>query len=430
MMTRATSRRGIAMASALLGGLTCGLVVADVPGVPPADRVAVLVSARKAVDQGVEYLVGTQRPDGAWEAFGRPHPAITALAVKAVAQHPRYGPNHPAAVRGIEYVLQFARSDGGIYVEGEGHNNYHTSVALMALASMDRGRFHDQVRGAQTYLKSIQWDEEDGHEHASNWYGGQGYGKHKRPDLSNTQLMLEALHQSGLPADDPAYKKAMLFISRCQMLGTTNDQEFAKGTDDGGFIYSPCNGGESKAGVESVDDTSRLRSYGSMTYAGFKSMLYARVDRDDERVRRAVEWIRRNYTLDQNPNMPAAQAQEGLYYYYHVFAKAMHAWGEETFLDAGRRPHQWRLELCAALAERQRPDGSWVNEEDRWYEGNPHLVTSYSVLALQTALDSPVPAGKNRAEDGGSRAANAKPGDTPVPGDAKPSSERPAVRKE
>ena len=34
----------------------------------------------------------------------------------------------------------------------------------------------------------------------------------------------------------------------------------------------------------------------------------------------------------------------------------------------------------------QRQDGSWVNLKDRWFEGNPHLVTAYAVLAMQTAL--------------------------------------------
>ena len=123
-----------------------------------------------------------------------------------------------------------------------------------------------------------------------------------------------------------------------------------------------------------------------MTYAGFKSMLYAKVDRNDVRVRRAVDWIRRHYTLDHNPNMPHAQSKEGLYYYYHVFARAMRAWGDETIRDADGVPHEWREELCKKLLSLQRDDGSWANEEDRWFEGNPHLVTAYSVLALQTSL--------------------------------------------
>ncbi len=341
-----------------------------------------------AIDRGLSYLAASQRPDGGWEAFGRSHPAVTALVVKCFLQDAGYGPNHPVARRGISRLLRYVQPDGGIYVPGEGMRNYHTSVALMALAATKDPAHAETIVNAQNFLKKLQWDGGEGHETSSNWYGGQGYGRHKRPDLSNTQMMLEALKQSGLPAEDPVYEKAMVFIRRCQMLGETNDQTFAD-RGDGGFIYTPVGGGESKAGIEIVEGGPRLRSYGSMTYAGFKSMLYANVDREDVRVRRALDWIRRYYDLDHNPNMPHAQSRQGLYYYYHVFARALHAWGEQVIVDAQGMPHRWREELCERVLSLQREEGLWVNEADRWYEGNPHLVTAYAILAMQTAIDEP-----------------------------------------
>ncbi len=348
----------------------------------------VRTTAQASIDRGLRYLAGTQRPDGAWEAFDKPNPAITALAVKALTQGHGFGPKHPAVRRGLAFLLRFVQEDGGIYVPDSGMRNYHTSVALMALAATRDAAHTETIRKAQAFLKKLQWDGGEGHETSSSWYGGQGYGRHKRPDLSNTQLMLEALHQSGLSADDPVYQKAMVFVSRCQMLGETNDQAFAKGSSDGGFVYTPVAGGESKAGTKMDDETPRLRSYGSMSYAGFKSLLYAHVDRNDVRVRQAVDWIKRHYTLSTNPNMPDEQSQQGLYYYYYIFAKAMQAWGAEELTDDHGVPRRWRAELIETLVARQRDDGSWVNDSDRWYEGNPHLVTSYAVLALQTALTS------------------------------------------
>ncbi len=340
-----------------------------------------------AVRKGLAFLVAGQQPDGGWAVSGKSNPAVTALVIKALAQDKDYGPKHPAVRRGLEYVMTFAHPDGGIYVKDEGQNNYHTSVALMALASMKNPALVKTIKEAQDYLKKLQWDEGEGYENSNPWYGGQGYGSGKRPDLSNTQMMLEALNESGLSLDDPAYKKALVFVQRCQMLGKTNDQPFARESTDGGFVYSPANAGESKAGTETVDaGEPRLRTYGSMTYAGFKSMLYAKVDRDDPRVKAAVEWIRRYYTLEHNPNMPGEQSKQGLYYYYHVFARAMQAWGEETITDGHGAPHRWRAELCEKLLSLQHADGSWYNEADRWMEGNPHLVTAYSILALQTAL--------------------------------------------
>ncbi len=351
---------------------------------------AVAVRANDAVAKALAYLAASQAADGGWEVSGKSHPAVSALVVKALAQDPKYGPNHPAVKRGLEYVLKFAQPDGGIYREEDGHKNYHTSVALMMLATMKDTADRKAITSAQDFLKKLQWDEEEGYEKDSPWYGGQGYGRGKRPDLSNTQMMIEALHESGLPADDPAYKKALVFIERCQMLGKTNDQAFAKGSEDGGFVYTPANGGESMAGTETIGERPQLRTYGTMTYAAFKSMLYAKVDRDDPRVKGAVDWIRRNYTLDHNPNMPGEQSKQGLYYYFFVFGKAMSAWGEETITDAAGVRHPWRNELTGALLSLQRKDGSWYNEADRWMESNPYLVTAYAVLTLQTIMNQPM----------------------------------------
>ncbi len=337
-----------------------------------------------AIANAMGFLKAAQMPDGGWPAFDKSDPAITALVTKAFAQDKNYGPANPVTQRGFKRVLEAAQDDGGIYLPEQGLRNYYTSVGVMALALSDEPDAKAAVAKAKGFLVGLQWDEGEGYSPSQVFYGGAGYGHDKRPDLSNTQMMLEALHDSGLSPENPVYKKAMVFISRCQMLPETNDQPFAA-YGDGGFIYSPANGGESKAGTETVDGHERLRSYGSMTYAGLKSMIYARVDHQDPRVRHAMEWIQKHYTLDQNPNMPAAQAEQGLYYFYHTFAKALAAYGEPVIVDAEGRRHNWREELCTKLLSLQRKDGSWVNEADRWWESNPYLVTAYSVLALQEA---------------------------------------------
>ena len=122
-----------------------------------------------------------------------------------------------------------------------------------------------------------------------------------------------------------------------------------------------------------------VRSAGAMTYGGLKTFLYAGVDRNDLRVKAAVGRIKRHYTLGENPGM----GQSGQYYYYHTFAKAMDALGEDHFEDAKAVKHDWRRELFEALKKRQKADGSWANAGDKAFgEANPDLATAFAVLTL------------------------------------------------
>ena len=90
---------------------------------------------------------------------------------------------------------------------------------------------------------------------------------------------------------------------------------------------------ESEAGTT---DNGGLRSYGSMTYAGLKSMIFAGVKADDPRVKAAVKWIKTHYTSGRNPGMELhepATPEAGLYYYLHTFAKALAALGHNEIVD-------------------------------------------------------------------------------------------------
>ena len=91
-----------------------------------------------------------------------------------------------------------------------------------------------------------------GKDKKSDFYGGAGYDSKSRPDLSNTQFFVDALVEAGVPKNDPALQKALVFISRCQNLkGENNDQPWADKINDGSFIYSAAGGGSSK--VEGSD---------------------------------------------------------------------------------------------------------------------------------------------------------------------------------
>src|SRR5262249_21129544 len=127
--------------------------------------------------------------------------------------------------------------------------NYVTSVNVMALAAANREDKYKAVIGnAAEFLKKLQFDEGEGKTPSDDFYGGEGYDSKSRPDLSNTQFFLDALQAAGVPSDDPAVKRALIFVSRCQNLkGEHNDRPWAGDVNDGSFIYTAADGGESKS---------------------------------------------------------------------------------------------------------------------------------------------------------------------------------------
>ncbi len=192
--------------------------------------------------------------------------------------------------------------------------------------------------------------------------------------------MIEALRAVETPASDPAIQRALVFISRCQNLDSKyNDTQFADKVDDGGFYYEiPTTKIDPSTSEERFTPNGGLRSYGSMGYTGLKSMIFAGLTKEDPRVKAAQAWIQDHYSVEKNPGMGSA----GLYYYYHTFAAALDAAVLKTVADSDGKEHDWKADLIAELAERQNEDGSWSNENQRWFENDKNLATSFALMAL------------------------------------------------
>ena len=346
-------------------------------GAEPAAKAAVDPKAyAQSVDRAIGFLQNkAQAPDGSYAKYAGP--GVTAIVTAAILRHGRT-PNDPVVAKGLKYLEGFVQSDGGISLMKSEYRNYETCLGLVCFVEANRDHRYDKlIKNADKYLKTSQWGAGPDPDKSDPAYGGAGYGKHNRPDLSNTNFLVDALRAAGNGPDDEAMKRALVFVSRCQNLESENNTlPFPAKNPDGGFYYTPAAGGESQAGKL---PNGGLRSYASMTYAGLKSMIYCGVDADDPRVKAAVEWARKHYTLDDNPGMGDA----GLYYYYHLFAKALAAMNSPTITDAKGQAHDWRKELLETLVARQQPDGAWVNKNARWMEGDPNLVTAYALLALK-----------------------------------------------
>ncbi len=329
-----------------------------------------------ARSKGVNFLRTTQKEDGSWTTANAP--GITGLVLTSLLRS-GVPAEDPVTAAGLKYLASFVQPDGGIYHPKSNHRNYETCIAILAFTEANQdGKYKALIAGADKYLRQQQWDDEEGKSQDDPAYGGAGYGSKSRPDLSNTQFLLEALKAAGAKPDDPAFKKALVFVSRTQNLESEhNTTPFASKVNDGGFYYTPAAGGSSFAEGPPLANGG-LRSYASMTYAGLKSMIYCGVGPDDPRVKAAVSWIKKHYSVTENPGL----GQQGAYYYYHTFAKALYAMGQAEFADQDGKQHDWRAELVNHLAEKQQENGSWVNTAARWNEGDPHLVTGYALLAL------------------------------------------------
>lgn len=338
------------------------------------------ISLQKEVEHtiinGLKWLHDQQEDDGSWQHY----PAITGLVLSAfLRSHPNISAEDSTLAAGFHFLEKCVQEDGGIYIDDM--KTYNTAICLMAFQDAGLLRYRKIINNGSRFILGKQFDESVDQLPDSMYYGGVSYGgNEKAPDLSNLQWSLEALQQRLQPEDRKTtaeeleiqqnttafFSKAIHFLQRTQNLKKYNDQPYS--TDDGGFMYRP---GESKAG--------ETLSYGGMTYAGLKSFIYCGVSKEDERVRAAYDWLKRNFTVKENPGI----GNQGLYYYYHTMAKALNAYGEEIITDGTGKDHEWRSKLAGQLLQLQTTDGYWVNDNARWWENNPVLVTAYVILALE-----------------------------------------------
>lgn len=352
--------------------------------------------ARAAIGSGMDWLIAQQNPAGHWS--NEDFPALTALPLWALVEGRSL---HTSAIaRARAYILACATPAGTICREpkvkakGGGLCNYNTALCMVALHALRDPALTETIQKARTAIARSQ------HQGSDLYRGGMGYDESTgRPyaDLSNSYVAYEAmrmtesvedLRKAGDARADLDWAAARQFVSRVQNLPGSNDQPWAGNAapeDRGGFAYKPD---ASMAGsLTNADGTVRFRSYGSMTYAGLLSLIYADVQKDDQRVQSALSWATANWSLDQNPGM----GLQGLYYFFNVLSKSLAAYGQDELPAPDGRRIKWREELIRKLLSLKKTDPAtgrnyWVNPEGRWWESDPVLVTSYSLLALEMAL--------------------------------------------
>ena len=327
----------------------------------------------EAIESGLKFLLSKQEADG---HFSDPQmPALTALPLWAMTAGGQSKSEN--AKKAAEFVLKTQRPDGGFYVPkpgrgGSGLGNYNTSVCVSALFESGLAPVK-AILDARTYIAGSQLTGDD------TMAGGFGYDRLSRrraADMSNSSYAFDAMRRTekveefrpaGEKKADLDWAKALKYVESMQV---------KDGEMKGGFVY---NDRTAQAGVQTnASERVQLRAFGSMTYAGVLSMCHARLTREDTRVRSALEYCGKYWTLAENPGM----GSQGLYYYFDILSRALDASGVQSLRGPDGKEINWKKELSERVIALQQEDGSWVNDNNRFWENDPVLVTSFAVLTL------------------------------------------------
>jgi hypothetical protein len=164
-----------------------------------------------------------------------------------------------------------------------------------------------------------------------------------------TRCVLEALRAGGVPASDPAIARALVYLERSQ-------------NPDGGFYFSAVNADINKAGEED----GRFLSYGTATADGVLALRAAGIPDSDNRVARAIHWLRTHHKPDGAPGFDTASREmwsSGLRFYYaDVISRAV-------------------PELPLLLPD-QETDGSFRNSNFLVKEDEPIIATTFAIGTL------------------------------------------------
>jgi squalene-hopene/tetraprenyl-beta-curcumene cyclase len=373
----------------------------------------------RALTRAAEFLAAQQAKDGAWRSdfYGqlKDGPSLTPLVMRALQTATPFTGSAPhaaaARAKGLAYLAALTRADGTIDEgpRGFGQPLYTAALATAALSQAEAAD-HRPARDAWlSYLRQRQLTESLGWRPSDQAYGGWGYcavlpqkpapGEGGPPllesNLSATAFALAALRAAGCPADDPAFRAALVFVKRCQ----NHADEPARREDpfdDGGFFFIYDDAGRNKAGVAGRDRTGRERfaSYGSATADGLGCLVACGLARDDARTVATLRWLETHFDVTTHPgNYPEDReaSREAVYYYYcRSLASALVGLGVMELDTPAGRVH-WADLLAEELLKRQREDSSWANDIFAQRENDPLVATSEAVEALATCRSQLAP---------------------------------------
>lgn len=360
----------------------------------------------RALSAAMRAIVAAQSPDGAWRSstYGmfKDGLSLTPTVLKAVAFGPDIAGSADARRRAAGYLIARVKGDGSIDGGPFGmvYPVYSASASAIALTFLNLPNGREARDGWLRELLRRQLTEDLGWDTDDPAYGGWGYstepqsrddvdssfGQHADADLSSTLFAVGALRIAGIPAEDPAIRKALVFVERCQNFAD-NEKAGDPRFDDGGFFFTTTDPVRNKAGVAGQDRHGRIRyhSYGSTTADGLRVLLRCGLPKDHPRVIAARRWLETHFSATTNPGTfePARAVDREATYFYYAWsaAHAFRALGLAEIESDGRKI-AWAEALADELVRRQRADGTWSNRFTASKEDDPLVASPFAAGAL------------------------------------------------
>jgi len=312
-----------------------------------------------AIDSAAKWLVKHQQPNGAFQSTkenGAPALALTGMALWALSQSEVVPQACDAAAA---HLLSFQQEDGGIYDPTQGFVRYTAAVARQGLQTWAQHRNEPSVQEALEQLNLFVYR----HQSLESLADAE-----KRAAPGQITAEVEQM----LQRDDlsPDIRKALEFLMAARR----------KATDQ-----TP-----SRLSQTSATDESNP----AITYDELLRYMGEISNPDNPTVWKTYYALRAYYRLDGNPDLTKRYGPDGfqdksagLYHYYLTAARTLGTVSrpELKMLDGTR--HDWAKELSQKLISLQNDEGFWVNENPRWLEGDPLLVTCYVMISLSICRD-------------------------------------------
>jgi len=363
--------------------------------------------AKRVLNKATAFLQAKQSADGAWrsETYGllKSGQSLTPFVLFALTDSPDGSqiPNEDSVRRAMRFLRNQSDPNG---VHGRAdpdfldYPNYSTAYALRCFLRFGNEDDRARIGKMTSYLEAQQFSEKAGFEPNSPAYGGWGFGINGRPtlssfvDLSHTRRILASLAQAK-PVSPKIRIRAERFLAllqkspkekRSPLIPGSIEEKTGQPPHDGGFFSSPNVAYANKGRTDLDPKTGQTfyRSYATATCDGILSLLALGVDKSDPRITSAARWLRANEDWNLPGGIPLddpAPWAESMRF-YHLLVRA------ETYA-ALDMPGDWRKTLTRFLADKQLPDGSFLNPEGRLMkEDDPMLCTAFAVIALNRAL--------------------------------------------